>query len=127
MPSELILTLNQTHFFFSHSQEEFDDYTNIDKDDFLLKTKKWKSLAKVGITKRDLKRIFNAIDRFAGGFGSINYRDILQYVSLGDKKMMQELHANELDDDDEDIDKGVWGASPIVDVQLSSSDLEEAR
>jgi hypothetical protein len=56
------------------------------------------------------------------GFGSINYRDILQYIALGDKRLSQELND---DDDEDDVDKGVWGASPIVDIQLSTSDLEE--
>ena len=42
--------------------------------------------------------------------------------------MMKQLNIEDMeDDDDEAIDKGVWGASPIVDVQLSTSDLEEAR
>lgn len=56
------------------------------------------------------------------GFGSINYRDVLQYIALGDKSLSQELND---DEDEDDVDKGVWGASPIVDVQLSTSDLEE--
>ena len=46
---------------------------------------------------------------------------------MGDKKMMKQLNIEDMEDDDEEIDKGVWGASPIVDVQLSTSDLEEAR
>ena len=40
--------------------------------------------------------------------------------------MPQELHDYD-DEDEDDVDKGVWGASPIVDIQLSTSDLEEAR
>jgi len=41
--------------------------------------------------------------------------------------MMKQLNLDLDDEDDEGIDKGVWGASPIVDVQLSTSDLQEAR
>ena len=77
----------------------------------------------MSIGKAELKKIFSAIEKGAGSVGSINYTDIIQYVSLGDSFLISTLD----DDDDIDIDKGIWGSSPIVDLQMSTSEIEEAN
>lgn len=51
----------------SFLDEEFDDFSTIDREEFLLKTKKWKTFEKLGIGKPELKRIYHSIDRKAGG------------------------------------------------------------
>jgi hypothetical protein len=45
---------------------EFEESGNIDKDDFVKTTRKWRALEKMNITKVVLKRIFNSIDKGAG-------------------------------------------------------------
>ena len=51
----------------SFLNEEFDDFSSIDREEFLLKTKRWKAFEKLGIGKPELKRIYHSVDRKAGG------------------------------------------------------------
>ena len=48
-------------------QDEFTDSTSIDREDFLLIFKKYKSFERVDISKSELKRVYHAIDKAAGG------------------------------------------------------------
>ena len=61
-----------------------DNYKQIERDHFVKVTKKWQSLKKLDLKKSELRKIFHTIDKSSGGFGTINYKDILEYCKLGE-------------------------------------------
>jgi len=110
-------------------KEAFDDPSSIDKSDFVTTAKLWKACASYQLFKTELKQIYHTIDKSSGGFSTITTSNILKYISFGDSKLNSKHDDSDSDSDDDDdaMDKGVWGSSPIVDVQLSSSEIEEAK
>jgi len=75
--------------------------------------------------KSEMRKVFHAMDKQGGGRGYIKVKDIKEYCRIG--KTTSRHHSSSADSDDEEIDRGVWGSSPIVDLQMSTSEMEESR
>jgi hypothetical protein len=63
----------------------------------------------------------------SGAFGTINYKDIMKFIALGDEDFLRAMHDDSTDPLDDNVTSGIWGASPIVDLQLSTNETEEAK
>jgi Ca2+-binding EF-hand superfamily protein len=107
----------------SYLVEQFDDSSYIEKSSFLEVIKSWKDTTRSGLRTSDFKSIFHSIDK--EGSGTITVSNIIKYISLGEK--IKKHDDDDTDSSDEEDNTSVWGSSPIVDVQISTTDLDSSK